>query len=195
MVGTGRQPRGGRRAPLPAVGPAVGLAAGLAAAAALAGCMARTQPLKTTPAATVQQYSVAAIEVTRDRGTVPPEVEGAVETALRQATDQCADGPRPILLDARLDFYREADPTLVVLAGDRSVLAGRVALRDPATRRVLTSGYIESFVGGAGLIGVAITQLSQGSLPGTFASDVCEEIWQRTLPGSAFTPQGPPNQD
>ncbi len=161
----------------------------------LAGCQARTQPIRTVSVADAKTYSVARIEVGPKSGVVAPETLARVEAALKEATDYCATGERPVILEARIDHYREAGTASTILIGDQSNLAGRVALRDPGTRRVLASAYVESYIGGGGLIGVAITELGEEGLPDSFANDVCENIWDVRPPGSEFKPQGPPNQD
>ncbi|GAB5471188.1 MAG: hypothetical protein Kilf2KO_42180 [Rhodospirillales bacterium] len=165
------------------------------ALALLAGCQARTEALKPIAASNVQSYRVAAVEVTAGDPSVGGSVLSRLDISLREATDVCATGDKPVVLDARVDHYREAGTAATILAGDVTVLAGRVALRDPQTRRLLASSYIESSVGGGGLIGVVVTELGEEGLTDTFASDVCEEIWQVRPPEQTFKPGGSINED
>ncbi len=143
----------------------------------------------------MKSYRVAAIEVGPKSVGVSRDVLAQVRSELQEATNFCAKGERPVLLEARMDHYREAGTATTILVDDQSILAGRVALGDPATRRVLASSYNESCIGGGGLLGVALTELGNEGLASSFAADVCEEIWQSRPPVRDFKPQGPPNQD
>ncbi|MEO1191044.1 MAG: hypothetical protein AAFY02_04770 [Pseudomonadota bacterium] len=152
---------------------------------ALAACQARTVPIRAIAAADVKDYRVQAVEVVAGDPSVTGTILNRVDIALAEATAECATGSRPVILDARIDHYREAGTAATILVGDRTVLAGRIALRDPVTRRIVASSYIESAVGGGGVLGAVITEIGEGGLPDTFASDVCEKIWQVRPPGQA----------
>lgn len=143
------------------------------------GCMSMSRSAAVTP---INEAAADSYRVSDVRLTVEPEIETTGEFAgifrerVQAELNTCADGARPLRLEAEITRLDRANPVQVALIGGANVLRGSARLVDPATNAVVGEYEIGSTMIGAR---VAVFQMAEGEeqLSTAFGRELCEQAF------------------
>ena len=145
----------------------------------LSACVNLSRSAPVTP---VAQTEAASYRVSEVRLAVEPEIETTAEfdsifrDRVQQELDACAEGARPLRLEASINRLDRANPVQVAVIGGANVLRGHARLIDPANGRVVGEYEIGRTVFGAR---VAVFEMaeSEEQLSTAFGRELCEQAF------------------
>ena len=149
------------------------------AAASLAGCIAKSTTVADRPVAIdvardgrVDIINVDYVPVMRE---VPAEFSTIFTSRVKGRLDRCAQGNRPLRLDASVIEYVKTDALTNNLLVGRNRIRGLAVLTDLQTGREVGRYTIErTFVGRNGLFGMGP---AQDQLSAAFGGEVCRQAF------------------
>lgn len=149
------------------------------AAVALTGCinMSRSGTVSPMAAADAGAYRVTDIQLNLDEGIeATPEFQSIFRERVQAELNACADGARPLRLEAGISRLDRANPVQVAILGGANVLRGSARLVDPADGRVVGEYEIGRTVVGAR---VAVFEMAEGEeqLSEAFGRELCEQAF------------------
>lgn len=153
------------------------LAVAAVAALPLTACVGLSRSAPVTPVVEAQSYRVSAIQL-----SVEPEIQTTDEfqaifqDRVQQELNTCADGARPLRLEASIHRLDRANPVQVAVIGGANVLRGHARLVDPTDGRVVGEYEIGRTVIGAR---VAVFEMaeSEEQLSTAFGRELCEQAF------------------
>lgn len=124
----------------------------------------------------------ASYRVSEVRLAVEPDIQTTDDFSeifrdrVQRELNQCADGSRPLRLEASIGRLDRANPVQVAVIGGANVLRGRARLVDPANGRVVGEYEIGHTVIGAR---VAVFEMAEGEeqLSTAFGRELCEQAF------------------
>jgi hypothetical protein len=151
----------------------------LAAAVAvpLTACVNLSRSAPVTPIAAAAGYRVGEVRL-----AVEPEIETTGEFAsifserVQAELSACADGARPLRLEAEITRLDRANPVQVALIGGANVLRGNARLVDPSSGRVVGEYEIGRTVIGARVAAFEMAE-SEEQLSTAFGRELCEQAF------------------
>ena len=143
----------------------------------LTACVALSRSAPVTPVAEAEAYRVSAVAL-----TVEPEIETTDEfqaifqDRVQQELNVCADGARPLRLEAFIQRLDRANPVQVAVIGGANVLRGHARLVDPTNGRIVGEYEIGHTVIGAR---VAVFEMaeSEEQLSTAFGRELCAQAF------------------
>ena len=97
----------------------------------LSGCVNLSRSAAVAPMTQAQDYRVAAVDLTVDPGIeTTPEFANLFRQRVQTELDGCAQGRRPLRLEASITRLDRANPVQVALIGGANVLRGQARLID-----------------------------------------------------------------
>jgi len=156
------------------------LAATALAAASLSGCMTMSRSSAVTPldAGVASNARVSEIRLTTGEGVqARSEFQGIFRQRVQAKLDGCADGARPLRLEATIERLDRANPVQVAIVGGANVLRGTARLIDPATGRTVGEYAIGQTIVGSRL---SIFQMSESEeqLSDAFGAELCKQAFE-----------------
>lgn len=153
------------------------LAISAVVALTLSGCVALSRSAAVTPVAESEAYRVSAISL-----MVDPEIQATdgfqsiFQDRVQQELNVCADGARPLRLEASIQRLDRANPVQVALIGGANVLRGHARLVDPTNGRIVGEYEIGHTVIGAR---VAVFEMAQSEeqLSTAFGRELCVQAF------------------
>jgi hypothetical protein len=139
----------------------------------LSGCVNLSRSAAVAPITQAQDYRVAAVELTVDPGIeTTPEFANLFRQRVQTELDGCAQGSRPLRLEASITRLDRANPVQVALIGGANVLRGQARLIDPASGEVVGDYEVGRTVIGAR---VAVFEMAEGEeqLSTAFGQELC----------------------
>ena len=145
----------------------------------LSACVGLSRSAPVTPVAAADAASYRISEV---RLAVEPEIQTTPEfnaifqERVQQELNQCAEGARPLRLEASINRLDRANPVQVAVIGGANVLRGHARLIDPADGRIVGEYEIGRTVIGAR---VAVFEMaeSEEQLSTAFGRELCEQAF------------------
>lgn len=143
----------------------------------LSACVGLSRSAPVTPVAQAENYRISAIQL-----AVEPEIETTGEfqaifhERVQEELNACADGARPLRLEASISRLDRANPVQVAVIGGANVLRGHARLVDPTDGRVVGEYEIGRTVIGAR---VAVFEMAQSEeqLSTAFGRELCEQAF------------------
>jgi hypothetical protein len=140
--------------------------------------MSRSAAVSPLPSDWAASGHVTEITLTHGALKVTPEFDAIFKAHVKAKLDACAQGARPLRLEARIDRLDKANPVLTTVVAGANVLRGEARLVDLATGQAVGDYRIgQTVVGGR----VAIITMGQAEeqLSDAFGEELCKQ---------AFTP-------
>jgi hypothetical protein len=147
------------------------------AAVPLSACVNLSRSAPVTPIAAADSYRVSEVRL-----AVEPEIETTDEFAgifaerVQTELNGCADGARPLRLEASISRFDRANPVQVALIGGANVLRGHARLVEPASGRVVGEYEIGRTVIGARVAAFEMAE-SEEQLSTAFGRELCEQAF------------------
>lgn len=147
------------------------------AALPLMACVNLSRSAPVAPMSGAEAYRVGEVRL-----SVEPEIETTAEfqsifaDRVQSELNSCADGARPLRLEASITRLDRANPVQVAIIGGANVLRGTARLVDPANGRVVGEYEIGRTVIGAR---VAVFEMaeSEEQLSTAFGRELCEQAF------------------
>lgn len=150
-----------------------------AATPLLAGCisMSRSETMQSAGASVASDGRVDQVTLTNMvAADVGDDFKSIFETEVKAKLDACAQGSRPLRLEATVNTYSKTNPVITTLLVGRNKIRGEATLKDAATGAVVGRYKIgKTIVGGRIAIiemGPARKQLSEA-----FGDEVCKQAF------------------
>jgi hypothetical protein len=150
-----------------------------ACAAALGGCLnlSRSQSLAPLPGELATGGRVSEIVLRR-----APElkVSGGFDelfrTRVQAKLDACANGQRPLRLEASIDRLDKANPVLTAVVAGANVLRGTARLVDPASGQMVGEYKLGRTIVGRSLAVIAMSEAEE-QLSDAFGDELCKQAF------------------
>lgn len=156
------------------------------AGAALGGCVSMSRSSADAPLAADIARDGRVSEVRVDYAPVSQKVGddfSAIFTAqVQRKLDRCADGARPLRLDARVTEYFRTNPVFTTLLVGRNRIRGVAVLTDVQTGREVGRYRIGKTIIG-GRMGVIAMGPAQTQLSAAFGDELCRQAFAGAFPG------------
>lgn len=148
------------------------------AALTLGGCvsMSRSSPVAELPEDWAAQGRVSEILLTTADIKVSPEFEQTFKTRVQAKLDQCAQGSRPLRLEASVSRLDKANVVLTAIIGGANVLRGEAKLVDVTTGTTVGSYNLGETIVGA-RVAVLVMAEAEEQLSDAFGSELCEQAF------------------
>ncbi|MBN8551414.1 MAG: hypothetical protein J0L52_00795 [Caulobacterales bacterium] len=151
-----------------------------AALLGLGGCVNLSRSEALAPIAGAAGYRVAGVNLTLDPEIeTTPEFAGIFQARVQAELDGCAQGQRPLHLEASISRLDRANPVQVAVIGGANVLRGRARLIDPATGHVVGNYEIGRTVIGARIAVFEMAE-SEEQLSTAFGQELCDLAFSTT---------------
>ena len=143
----------------------------------LTACVNLSRSETLTPIAGAETYRVGEVRLSIEpQIETTPEFAGIFNERVQAELNQCADGARPLRLEAEITRFDRANPVQVALIGGANVLRGHARLVDPSSGRVVGEYEIGRTVVGARFAAFEMAE-SEEQLSTAFGRELCEQAF------------------
>jgi hypothetical protein len=151
-----------------------------AAAVCLSGCvgMSRSSPISALPADWASNARVDEVVLTKEDIKVTPEFDEIFRSRVKAKLDGCAQGSRPLRLEAKISRLDKANPVMTAVIGGANVMRGEGKLIDVATGQTVGDYQVgQTVVGGR----VAVFKMGEAEeqMSDAYGEELCKQAFPK----------------